>query len=584
MANCEKCGTTFTPSAERTEVTSLRILCPKCEAERRAEKTARAAAAHPAAQTGVRTGAVAGTAASPAAPAARPASPSTNSARAAPAAPATNNSRPAARTGIPSRSSPAGASRAIPSTRRSASSPPPPRARAEQAAAPTKDMHGSPAKKLLHKPVTGKGAEGHRENFHPDVRRELEMLKQRESKVMTIVWIVCGALVVVAGGVALMAVNKHNNEIAAEQKHRSDLDAFLEQCKKFDLATEDGCKQLIDITDAKKDLGWEDDAKVGGEIANLVSKAKANQDSIAEKKQELERLVTVENVLRDAASKSPDELLKARRTLDSLVLKDTAYGEDFKARVQAQVKIVDRAVLSRLRQEAKTLAGGGPDKVRAALTAYSKAEDEATKLLDKASSQKDEEAKTFFTKEFREVMDESNQFVTGVFTQDYIDKTPWTDLLVEDTKKHWQNSGLQGFRLEGGKLEAIGAAAGAGTNGLIDYPDAGGYRDFDLEMEFTLKGTIDVLFRLGRRVDNTVEAYTLSTTGQDPLKAGQNYTLHATYVGNKLTGTLTPGDSTLATIESSWTKSRKGAIGAQVREGGELRISRLRIRELRNYQ
>jgi hypothetical protein len=572
MANCEKCGATFTPSAERTEVTSLRVLCQKCEAERRAEKSARATAtapAHAPAQAPVQ---------SSGKPIARASAPAGAPAATRPAA-STPVARPSANPAVAARP----ASTPAPE-RRAASSPPAPRApRAARGTAPAKEMHGSPAKKLLHRPVAGKTVEGHDEHFHPDIRREVAMLKQRESKVMTIAWIVCGVLVLTAGAVALTAKNKHDRELAAVQKYRSDLDTFLEQCKKFDLATEDGCKQLLAFTNEKKALGWEDDSKVGGEAAGLVSKAKANQESIADRKQEFERLATIEGVLKDPGSKTPDDLLRARRTLDSLVQKEAAYGDEYKARVISQVKIVDRAVLSRLRDEAKTLAGGGPEKMRAALTAYSKAEDEATRLLDKAMSAKEEETKSFFTTQFKEIFEESNKFVESVFTQDYIDKTPWTDLLSEEQKKHWQNYGLQGFRLEGGKLEAIGPAAGGAANGLIDTPEAGGYRDLDLEMEFTLKGTVDVLFRLGRRVDNTVETYLLSTTSQEPLKVGQTYTLHATYIGNKLTGTLTPGDVTLATFESNWTKSRKGAFGAQIHEGAELRISKLRIRELRNF-
>jgi hypothetical protein len=430
--------------------------------------------------------------------------------------------------------------------------------------------------------VTGKTAEGHGADFHPDVRREVEMLKQRESKVMTIAWIICGVLLLAAGAVALTAKNKHDSEVAAAAKHRSDLDAFAKTVGEFDLKTEEGCKKLLQVTEDKKDLGWEDDAVVGGTVTTLISKAKSSLDSIQEKKLEFERLANVEATLSNAASKGPDELLKARRTLDSLVGKIDAYGDDFKTRVMGQVKIVDRAVLSRLRDEAKTLANGGSDKQRAALTAYSKAEDEVTRLLDKAMQLKDEETKTFFATQFKEIIEESNAFVTAVFTPDVVEKTPWTDLLSEDQKKHWQNYGLQGFRLEKGTLEVVGPAAGASAFGLIDIPDQGGYRDFDLEMEFTIKGTVDVLFRLGRRVDNTVESYTLSTTGQEPLKAGQVYTLHVSYIGSKLSGTLNPSDATLAEIPSNWTKSRKGAFGAQMRESSELKITKLRIRELRS--
>jgi len=444
-------------------------------------------------------------------------------------------------------------------------------------------MHGSPAKKLLHRPVTGKTVGGHGEDYRPDVRREVEMLKQRESKVMTIAWIVCGVLLVAAGGVALAATMKHNREVQAEHDHRAALDAFQKKCETFDLKTEEGCKGLLAYAEEQKGNGWEDDPQAGSVVSTLINKAKSSIESIQEKQQEFTRLATVEATLKDPSSKPMDEILKSRRILDSLGGKVEAYGDEFKARVMAQMKIVDRVVLSRLREEAKTLAGGGPDKARSALTAYSKAEDEATRLLDKAMSLKEEETKTYFTTQFKEIQDESNQFVSGIFTPDYVEKTPWTDLLSAEQKENWQNYGMAGFRLEGGKLEAIGPTAGGSTNGLIDVPKAGGYRDFDLEMEFTLKGQVDLLFRLGKRVDNTVEFYNVNTAGQEPLKAGQTYTLHVTFIGNKLTGTLNPADATLANIESKWTMNRKGAFGVQMHEGSELRMSRLRIRELRTF-
>src|SRR5262249_45945282 len=154
--------------------------------------------------------------------------------------------------------------------------------------------------------------------------------------------------------------------------------------------------------------------QVGSVVSSLISKAKGSIESIQEKQAEFTRLAGVEATLKDPSSKPMDEILKSRRILESLGGKTDAYGDEFKTRVQAQMKNVDRVVLSRLREEAKTLAGGGTDKVRAALTAYSKAEDEATKLLDKASStQKDEEAKTYFAGQFRELQEETNKFVEG---------------------------------------------------------------------------------------------------------------------------------------------------------------------------
>lgn len=637
MAICETCSATFTPSLETTEVTSLRILCQDCEAKRRAEKALRASAGTPAAapKAAASSGATASTtiravprtpgstvartsnatpAAGPSKPTAakpgvaKPAAAASNSAghgagnnagnsvaktnsvlrpSAGPRNSVAGNARPASSvSGEPAATRPSSSSRrTIPPRRSAPASSSSRKSRPSPSEGQARDLHGQVSKKLLHKPGRAKPDAEREGNFRPDVSREIAMLKQRESKVMTIAWIVCGVLVVAAAGFGLAAKMKHDNEVALAKKHRSDLDTLLVDAKsKYDIKTEDGALKLLEFLEGQKNLGWEDDTGAGGvgaELSTMISLSKANVEQIHEKKDQVDRLANIEATLSEASGKPMDDILKARRSLDMLVLKDTAYGDEFKTRVQAQVKAVDKIVLARLRQEAKTLAGAGPDKVRTALVAYSKAEDEATKLLDRAMQLKDEETKKFYTDQFKELMEESNTYVIGIFDQGMIESTAWTDLLSEENKKHWQNYGLQGFRIDGGKLEAIAQKGGA-TLGLVAVPDQGSYRDFTLDMEFTLTGAVDIYFRLLKRADNTVENWQLSTTGADPLKAGQTYTLQASYIGSKLIGSLTPADVSLANTESSWTKSRKGGIGFQMHDGAELRITRLRIRQLRD--
>jgi hypothetical protein len=553
MANCEKCGATFTPSVERTEVSSLRVLCPKCEAERRAEKAARAAAATAAQAIAAGGAAKAAGTAGAARPAAR-----------APAATPSAAARPAA---------------ARPAPARPAAS----QARDARAVAQGKDLHGAPSKKLLHKPITGATSAQGGEHYHPDVKREVEMLKQRESKVMTIAWVVCGVLVVAAGGVALAAKAKRDADTAAIEKHVKALEEFADKMQKFDLTKDEECEALLKFAEEQKGVFWEDDAKAGPLASGLISHAKSNLEASKEKRGQLERLANVEGALRDAASKSSVELRKHGRTLESLGLKAGMYGQDFDTRVAAARVTVDKTLVTKLREEAKTLAGGGADKVRAALTAYSQAEDEVTRLLDSVVRTKNEEAKQYATAQFKEILDESNQFVTSVFTQKVIDQTPWTDMLSVQQKPNWDGDGLGGWRIESEKLQATGPAVGAGKDGVLYVPKAGGYRDFDMEMEFTMTGgKVELCFRLGRRFDNTVESFPLTVGSNGGLKAGQNYMLKATYIGNKLTVTLDPPDANPLEIESNWTKVRKGAFGAVFHEGSGITITRLRIRELRN--
>jgi hypothetical protein len=580
MAQCEKCGTTFEPSANRTEVTSLRILCAKCEAERRAEKAARAQAAAAAQAT-------------PRSPAPQPAPAPRPTATARPAAPAPRPAEAHAEAG--GTNHPEGGSAA--SSRRAQSSAPGSSRRGlagKKAAVGTgvrgaqaKALHGEPSKKLFHKPAKkAKDTEHSSENFHPDVQRELRFLQQREGKVMKIAWIVCAVLLVAAGGFAFAAKAKRDAISAAAEDHRNKLDQFLLEMQKFDVKTEAGAKAAIDHAEKSTALGWEDDAQVGGAVGGILTGARMSLQKIEDVKEQTDRLVSVETALRDAASQPAEALLKARRTISSLEEKGEGYGADFATRVKAARATIDQTILKRLSEEAASLAktaGESPEKMRAALNAYTKAEDEATTILDKVMRMKDEDTKQYYTKEFRRIVDESNAFVTSVFTPEVIERTPWTDLLAADQLPNWQNYGLAGFRLASGTLEVAGPAAGSTQNGLIAVPAAGGYRDFVIDMDFVLnKGVIDWLFRLGRRVDNTVESYgPLGTTGEVALKPGVSYHMAAKYIGGNLNVVLTPADVADLTIDSGWTKMRKGAFGAQIHEGVELKITRLKIRLLR---
>lgn len=280
--------------------------------------------------------------------------------------------------------------------------------------------------------------------------------------------------------------------------------------------------------------------------------------------------------LGDLSSRNLDDLMELRNGLEIDVGK--GMGEETDRHARADLRLVDREILGRLRAQAKALESAGPEKIPAALAAYSRVEDEATMMLDKCMRGRDEEAKVYLTTQFKEIVAESNEFVTRVFTPEYRERTPWTDLLTSD---RWLNSGLQTFRLDAARLEVVGPAAGSTANGLIACPVVGGYRDFEMEMYLTLEGTVDLLFRLGRRVDTTVESFPLSTEGEQPLSPSLVYTVHVTYIGDRLRVDVMPEDYMSIEVQSDGTKSRKGAIGAQVREGARFTITRLRVRVLR---
>jgi hypothetical protein len=252
MANCEKCGAAFTPSAATTEVTSLRILCPQCEADRRAEKAARAKAA----------------AAAQAAP-----RPAPQQAGRTPSTPPAPSAAPAPRK---AKTPSAGATRGA--SRRSAK-------RAVGTGihgAEAKALHGAPAKRLYHKPVKKTDEEHGGTDFHPDVQRELQFLQQRESKVMKIAWIVCGVLLVAAGAFAFAAKTKRDRTIAAAEAYQKRIDDFAAEMQGKEIESEAGAKAAIAHAEAHANIGWESDLKAGAAVGSVISKAKSRLAKIDE--------------------------------------------------------------------------------------------------------------------------------------------------------------------------------------------------------------------------------------------------------------------------------------------------------------
>jgi hypothetical protein len=617
MSTCEKCNATFTPATDATEVTSTRNLCTKCEAERRAERLKRAAAASaapatqpaaasrssavPARDPAPREGAPPVPAAqkrpatsAPSSAAARPAS-STNAANAsaAPASkPAASGARSSATTGASSPSgsgvrspsasapkSPAGsdenasapATKPAASMARSAASAPS-SARSARTAAPATDIH-----EPKHKPIPGaRGAAP----VHPDVRREAEMLRQRANKTMTYAWIACGVLAVVAAGFVFNIMNKKSQEraaIEAEAKRESD---FLAKVKALDVDNEPQSEEALKVAEGDK---WWRETAIAGDVGSIITRRHAYLDFQKDKKEVSDRLTNAEIVVKDFASKPPDELAKVRRTLDDLEGKGDMMGDDFKKRVAAAKSTIDRAYITRLHDEAKTQASAGAGNARVALTAYTKAEEEALKQFEKNIRGKQKEAEEYFKAHFLDIIKESDALTKVLFTPEEIAKTPWTDLLSPDQKKHWQQDGFKGWRIENGVLDAAGPEPGTGKVALMDIPDAGGYRDFQLECEFTIvKGSATLCFRLGRRVDRQVEQYLIDAGPKSTaFKAGQSYTALVTFVGSKISIQFTPADAQPYENEVRWDITRKGAFGITLGEGSEMKITKLRIRELR---
>lgn len=442
----------------------------------------------------------------------------------------------------------------------------------------------SSAERHLHKPIPGADPNA---PVHPDIKRELNLLRERESKTMMIAWIVCGVLVLGAGGWFLYVTGvKRAEQQLIDDKLALDA-AFLKKMESFDVKTEQGATDAIgfaaaDVLDGKK-VSWQQSDKIAGKITTIVSASNATLQSLADSKYFNDRLAAAEAVASNAASKTPDEVVRARRTVKELSDSSDAQTDEVKKRIATMRLQLEKVYVQRLWDDGKTQAAGGPANFRAALSAYGKAEQACLDLFEKKIPDPTGELQTFARPILTQIYTESDALCAQLFTPEYINQQPWTDLLSGEMAAQWQDSSLNGFRIEGGVLQAVGPDANSGKEGLVSIPKINQWRDVQIELEFELvTGRSQFYMRLLRRADNAVEGPRFSS------KEEENYVLAKskvgvviTAIGNKLMIAYTGGAGNDETKEIRANLTRKGGFGASVPPGTELKIHKARARILR---
>ncbi len=544
MLTCEKCGAQFVPSAKPAEVTSLRVLCESCEALRRAEK-ARAAASKSIAKPS--------------------AAPSTQPSVAKPAASAPAPAQHVA--AKPMATTTAAAPKPVP-----AKTPPTPAVAAKPASAAA-----APAAKAVAAPAK------------PKAKKEIHLqstgLEKRESRT-TMIGAAVALVVIAAAGVTYFVVKGKRDRIETENADRiAELAKFTADLNGFNSESETTAKELIAFTVASETY-WKG-KDIENQVRTRVAKANATIERAVERRDLEKRLAAVETILDSAATQSAETIADQRRTLDELENKASIAGADFLGRVGAARSKADRVYAERLLDGAKTAAAvGGDANDRAAIAKYTTAEDEIQKLCDKAYRAKAEDKETydFFQRQYRQVIEESDALVERVFTPEVIERMPWRDLLTDEEAKVWVASAVAGFehRFDKGVLHIIGPSAEGVGEGILSIGDREKWRDFVLEVEFTIAKAGHMLcFRLGAAVDKYVETWPLSVEGDGALGAGTVYPAHATYIGSKSTLAIDNPDFEPNEANVGWTMNRKGAIGIVVPQGADLKFTRFRIKVLR---
>lgn len=578
MATCEKCGTKFTPSATG-EVTSTRILCTKCEAERKAEK-ARAKAASTSGSAAISAGGVA--TARPAPPPAKPLA-----TRAEHASGVSANSTASARPHAGNNSAHAAVpdARPVPAKRPGSGMAESSRA-STSAPAESKPAPASAKASAASAKVAAKSAAANAKKSADDEERRQRLAghfaEKDANKAAIIGWVIAVVLSAGAGYYAWNVRSKHEDEKHALEAYVTKRTDYLNQLRTlFSTGTEEDAHKLLDLIERTPDLSKDD--VIAGEVTGLGAKSKNLLESNAARRDMESRLAAIEASLKNPAALSPESLVELRRQLGEIEPKAESMGADFVARVGAARTTADRTYATRLHEDAVAYAKENQDKPRLALARYAKAEDEVLALFEEAFKGKNKEAKDFFEGIFKDIIKESDALVEFTFTPDVVDKVPLKDILAADEVKRWNPVAVKGFshRIDNGLLDIVGPDADAAGKAVLAFDDVEKWRDFVIEMDFVIEqGSFDVYMRLGKRADDTVPNFELSAV-EKGLVTGKPYKLTASMIASKLMTQIYPEDVQPMIGEATWAKSRKGALGFVIPEGARIKITSLKVRLLR---
>lgn len=493
----------------------------------------------------------------PAAPAA-PASAPSAKAQAAAAKPASTAAPASA--AKPASAAPAGAAKPVASTPKAAS----PANSGAQAAKPAQRTRGRDTAK---------------KEVSADVQRTTNIIKEKENKIMTYVWIACGVMALAAGGFLWNTISTNNAREEARLERERRIASALSTLK-------DGRDPLKEV-DAKWILekaqelqsDW-DDTNVEGPVRDIMRRAQNTLDQAKERGELTDRMNTLEGQANSPAALSVEQIKQARRTAQDLIEKSSLMGDEFKTRGEVSRDKLDRAYFDKLISEAKAKG-----QTREALSLLTLAEIEINTALNTAARGKNQDRKKSYEELFKQVIVDSDAIAKAVFTPEAIEKESWKDALSGEQEKKWQKPGVDGFQISGSELHAVGPKAGSGKNGIISIGDGEQLRDFVVEIEFVpVKGNFRFYHRLYQRADNSVPQFDVSTRGNEaPFKPGQSYRAVVSFIGSRYKVEFPETEITgLPDEEVGWTKQRYGAIGIEITDDSEIKIQKLRFKELRS--
>ena len=403
--------------------------------------------------------------------------------------------------------------------------------------------------------------------------------------------IAAGIMVVVAAVVWIVISNQKATAKAIEDATSAMIQGFLKEIEsvvKDESATEAAIEQAIKRIDTEqpKYMGYSSESAIISDRARLVGKL----DTLKHRTEWLGQYKTAMDAVDGAATKSSDDLLNARKTLLDIRDQAETFGPpEAPEKIKAALLKIDHILVGKMREEAKSFTAASSTTPRQGLAKYATAEDYVRKAIEDAKKSNNKTDDAAYTEIYKGLLQDSDEYSQKVITPEFIESIPWKDLLADGTK--WSKvTNVAGFscRVENGILTVSPPDAGSklqGVAGILDQP-GDNLRNFQLDMDFSCEGIVTTYFHVspppGSPNNLQSEAYDL-TAKDGGLKAGAKYNLVANYVGSDLVIKVTGNDDSFPEYRPnpSWAKRRRGGIAFLIPEGARLRVTKMRIRELR---
>ncbi len=395
--------------------------------------------------------------------------------------------------------------------------------------------------------------------------------------------IIMGVLGLITLGVVSVVMNKKTAERRAIEAHQAEVDGFFAGIKALDTSIEEQAAQLVKKSEDETAL-WKDEP-IARDVTGLVARARASLETIRQRKELMDQFARVEATLAAAETLKSEQVLEARKQIDDIEANAPLAGDEFAKKVAGARTLFDRVYAQRLLAESQALDSSTPESARLGLVKAVRAEEDVKKILDRHHG-KNAELQEFFKPIYIGCIKEADRLVTAVFTAQASEKLPWIDLLSGEQAKRWNASTVTGFgyRVEGGRLQIIGPDADANKQAVLSIGDKEQWRDFILDIEFTMeKGSLEMFFRLGKTLSANVASRYFACDGErSNLDPGQAYQTRISLLGSQFNFRYLGDDVPPPEDEKlEWLMSRKGAVGLLIPPGARVTFNRFRVRELR---